>query len=100
MSVKDALQRLDSVMAELIEADQTGAGIDPLGIARELGQVRALMIESPAIVPRKGGESHFRCESCGTIVHGMATPERCPACGGVRFFKADLEQPIVDAGPA
>lgn len=100
MSVKEALARLDSVMAELIEADQTGEGIDPLRIAQELGQVRALMVESPAVVRRAGGAMHFRCEACGTIVHWTVTPARCTSCGGVKFFRADLEQPIVDAGPA
>jgi rubrerythrin len=53
-----------------------------------------------AVVPRaKGGERHFRCETCGTIVHGAAAPQRCPTCGKNTFFEADLETSIVDAGP-
>ena len=98
--MREAIQRLDAVMAELIEADQTGSGMDPLHVAQELGRVRALMIESPAVVPRPSGEMHFRCEQCGTIHHGRVAPQRCSQCGGTRFFKADIEQPIVDAGPA
>ena len=87
-------------MAELIEADQTGAGVEPLRLAQELGKLRALMMEAPAVVPRSDGQSHFRCESCGTITHGMEQPNACPTCGGAKFFKADLESPVVDAGPA
>lgn len=99
--MREAIQRLDAIMAELIEADQTGSGIEPLRVAQELGMVRALMLESPAVMPRPtGGELHFRCEQCGTIHHGLVVPQRCSQCGGTKFFKADIEQPIVDAGPA
>ena len=95
-----ALQQLDSVMAGLIEADQTGEGVDPLQLARELGKIRALLMETPAVLPRPDGQGHFRCEACGTITHGMEPPQACPTCGGAKFFKADMEAPIVDAGPA
>lgn len=98
--MREAIERLDKVMRDLIEADQTGAGIEPLQLAEELGRVRALMLEAPAVVPRSDGQRHYRCESCGTISHGTEAPARCPTCGGVRFFRADLEAPMVDAGPA
>lgn len=98
--MREAIERLDRVMRELIEADQTGAGVEPLALAEELGRVRALMLEAPAVLPRSGGQRHFRCESCGTISHGLQAPARCPTCGGVKFFVADLESPMVDAGPA
>ncbi len=98
--MREAIQRLDELMRRLIEADQTGAGIEPLELAVELDKVRALMLEAPAVVPRSDGQRHFRCESCGAISHGMEAPARCPQCGGAKFFKADLEIPVVDTGPA
>jgi len=91
-SVKEALVRLDELMNRLIEADQTGSGIDPLPIASELGQIRQLLAEAPAVVRARGGEA------CGTISHGEAEPERCPTCGGRKFFAADIEQPFVESG--
>src|SRR5256885_10671291 len=96
--MKEALVRLDGLMNRLVEADQTGSGIDPLRIANELGQIRQLLAEAPAVVRAKGGQKHFRCEACGTISHGEHKPERCPTCGGRKFFAAGIEQPLVGAG--
>ena len=96
--MKEALARLDALMNRLVEADQTGSGIDPLDIANELGEIRQLLAEAPAVVPAKGGQKHFRCEACGTISHGQTRPERCPTCGGQKFFAADIEQPFVESG--
>jgi hypothetical protein len=96
--VKEALERLDALMNRLVEADQTGSGIDPLRVAGELGQIRQLLAEAPAVVRAKGGQKHFRCEACGTISHGERQPERCPTCGGRKFFAADIEQPFVESG--
>ncbi len=98
--MREAMRRLDEVMAELIQADQTGEGMEPLRLAQELGRIRAMLLEAPAVLPRGDGQRHFRCENCGTITHGDAMPTRCPTCGGAKFFKADMEMPIVDAGPA
>jgi len=84
--VKEALERLDALMNRLVEADQTGAGIEPLHVASELGQIRQLLAESPAVIPAKGGQKHFRCEACGTVVHGTDAPSRCPTCGGTKSF--------------
>lgn len=100
MPPREALERLDRVMNELVEADQNGSGVEPLQVARQLGEVRALLVEGASVIPRAGGEGHWRCENCGTISHGLAAPERCPTCGHQKFFKADLEQAEVDAGPA
>src|SRR5438552_10181086 len=97
-TVKEALARLDALMNRLVEADQTGTGIDPLRIASELGQIRQLLAEAPAVVRAKGGQKHFRCEACGTISHGERQPEKCPTCGGRKFFAADIEQPFVESG--
>jgi rubrerythrin len=97
---RTALQRLDELMGQLVEADQTGKGMDPLRVAQELGRIRALITEAPAVIRAVGGQMHFRCEACGTISHGTAKPQRCPECGGERLFQADLESPDVDAGPA
>ena len=96
--VKEALEQLDALMNRLVGADQTGAGIDPLRVASELGQIRQLLAEAPAVIRAKGGQKHFRCEACGTVVHGADAPARCPTCGGTKFFAADIEQPFVESG--
>jgi len=96
--LKEALARLDALMNRLVEADQTGAGIEPLRVANELGAIRHRAGESPTVIPAKGGQRHFRCESCGTVSHGAAAPARCPTCGGTKFFSADIEQPFVESG--
>ena len=98
--MREAIKRLDGVMTQLIQADQTGEGMEPLELAHELGRIRAIMLEAPAVVPRADGQQHYRCEACGTITHGDGMPATCPECGGTKFFKADLETPVVDAGPA
>ena len=96
--MKEALARLDALMNRLVEADQTGAGIEPLDVASDLGAIRQLLAEAPTIIPAKGGQRHFRCEACGTVSHGAAPPTRCPTCGGTKFFAADIEQPFVESG--
>lgn len=96
--MKEALERLDALMNRLVEADQTGSGIEPLRVASELGQIRQLLAEAPAVIRAKGGQKHFRCEACGTISHGTQEPERCATCGGQKFFAADIEQPFVESG--
>ena len=96
--MNEALVRLDALMNRLVEADQTGSGIDPLRIASELGEIRQLLAESPSVIPAKGGQRHFRCEACGTVTHGAEAPARCPTCGRTKFFSADIEQPFVESG--
>jgi hypothetical protein len=96
--LKDALTRLDALMNRLVEADQTGSGMDPLRVANELGEIRQLLAEAPAVIRAQGGQKHFRCEACGTIAHGQTQPERCQNCGGRKFFAADIEQPFVESG--
>jgi hypothetical protein len=96
--VKDAVERLDTLMRKLIEADQTGAGIEPLKVADELDTIRALLFRSPTVRPAPGGQRHFRCETCGTISHGPDEPAACEDCGGTAFFDADLKQPNVESG--
>ena len=96
--MKEALERLDALMNRLVEADQTGSGIEPLRVASELGQIRQLLAEAPAVIRAKGGQKHYRCEACGTITHGTTEPERCATCGGRKFFAADIEQPFVESG--
>ncbi len=88
--LQDTLERLDALMNRLIEADQTGNEIDPLAIATELGTIRASLMRAPAVVPRSGGERHFRCDACGTIVHGSTAPAECPRCRKTVFHAADL----------
>jgi rubrerythrin len=95
--MREAMQRLDALTRQLIEADQTGAGLEPLRVAHELGRIRQLMSEAPAVIRAAGGQSHFRCEQCGTITHGTAAPQTCATCGGTRFFSADLEQANVES---
>lgn len=88
--MQDTLERLDALMNRLIEADQAGDEIEPLAIANELGTIRASLMRAPAVVPRSGGERHFRCDACGTIVHGTAAPNECPRCHKTVFHPADL----------
>ena len=95
--MQEALRRLDALTQKLIEADQTGSGLEPLAVARELGQIRQLLAQAPAVIPATGGQHHFRCEQCGTITHGAAAPAKCATCGGKTFFSADLEQPAVES---
>ena len=95
--MQEALRRLDVLTQKLIEADQTGSGLEPLAVARELGQIRQLLAQAPTVIPATGGQRHFRCEQCGTITHGAAAPTKCATCGGRTFFSADLEQPAVES---
>lgn len=98
--MQDAIAKLDELMRRLVEADQTGKGMEPLRLAEELGAIRAGLMRGRSVVPRaKGGERHFRCDACGTIVHGSAAPAACPTCRKTVFYEADLETSIVDAGP-
>lgn len=97
MKTPTALQRLDNLMARLVEADQTGAGLDPLRLAQELGEIRALLARSRAVRRAPGGQLHFRCGICGTISHGASRPERCPECGSEDLVHVDLEQPNVES---
>lgn len=96
--MKDAVGRLDTLMRKLVEADQTGTGMDPLKVANELGAIRQMLFESPTVRPAPGGQRHFRCEKCGTISHGPDAPDACEDCGGAEFFDADLKQPNVESG--
>lgn len=87
-------------MRRLVESGQTGRGIEALRIADELGAIRAELMSGRAVIPRaNGGERHFRCDACGTIVHGATPPPNCPTCQKAKFYEADLEAPVVDAGP-
>src|SRR3979490_1729728 len=98
--MQEALRRLDQLTQQLIEADQSGTGFEPIAAAHELGRIRQLLAQAPAVIPATGGQRHFRCESCGTITHGAAAPAAPAtgaACGGKTFFSADLEQPAVES---
>jgi len=97
--MQEPLARLDDLMRRLIESDQTGRPMETLAIADELGQIRLALMRGRAVVPREGGERHFRCDACGTIVHGDRAPAACPTCGKSRFYPADLDNQEVDAGP-
>jgi hypothetical protein len=90
--------RLDALIQRLIEADQKGTGIDPMPVAHELGEIKVLLARRKTILPRPGGEGHWRCETCGTITHAKAKPERCPQCDGKVLWPADLEQANVESG--
>jgi rubrerythrin len=90
--------RIDAMIQRLIEADQRGSGIEPMQLAHELGEIKVLLARRKTIVPRPGGEGHWRCETCGTITHAKAKPDRCPACGATQLWPADLEQGNVESG--
>lgn len=93
MSADEAtgIEQLDALINRLIEADQTGNEIDPFDVARELGEIRSLLMAMPTV--HRGAEDlrHFRCEGCGTISHGETTPTRCVRCGSTTFVNVDIE---------
>ena len=91
-------QRIDDLIQRLIEADQRGSEIEPMALAHELGEIKQLAARGKTIVPRPGGEGHWRCEACGTITHARAKPDRCPQCGAPQLWPADLEQSNVESG--
>ncbi len=93
MTEPTGLQRLDTLINELIEADQTGTEIDPLDVARELGEVRAQLMAMPTVHRTAEDLRHFRCENCGTITHGEVAPVRCGRCGKTAFVNVDIESP-------
>jgi len=97
--MQEPLARLDDLMRRLVESDQTGRPMEPLAVANELGQIRLALTQGRAVLPRAGGERHFRCDACGTIVHGANAPRECPTCGKSKFYEADLDNQEVDAGP-
>lgn len=97
--MQEPLARLDDLMRRLVESDQTGKPLETLAIADELGKIRLSLMQGRAVLPRQGGERHFRCDACGTIVHGADAPRACPTCGKSKFYPADLENTAVDAGP-
>ena len=94
----DLNTRLDALIQRLIEADQQGSEIEPMELAHELGEIKLLVARRKTILPRPGGERHWRCEACGTITHAVEKPLRCPRCGGVQLWSADLAQPNVESG--
>jgi len=94
----DLNSRIDAMIQRLIEADQRGSDIEPMKLARELGEIKLLLARRKTIRPRPGGEGHWRCEACGTITHAAAKPGRCPECGATRLWPADLAQPNVESG--
>ena len=94
----DLNSRIDAMIQRLIEADQRGSDIEPMKLARELGEIKLLLARRKTVRPRPGGEGHWRCEACGTITHAAAKPGRCPECGATRLWPADLAQPNVESG--
>lgn len=94
----DLNARLDAIIQRLIEADQGSTGIEPMKLAHELGELKMALARRKTIVPRPGGEGHWRCEACGTITHARAKPDRCPQCDGTKLWPADLAQPNVESG--
>jgi len=94
----DLNSRIDAMIQQLIEADQRGSDIEPMKLARELGEIKLLLARRKTIRPQPGGEGHWRCEACGTITHAAAKPGRCPECGATRLWPADLAQPNVESG--
>ncbi len=83
--------RLDALINRLIESDQTGAEIDPFDVARELGEIRAELMAMPTVQRSPEDLRHFRCEACGTIMHGEDPPDRCARCGKTKLANVDIE---------
>jgi rubrerythrin len=91
MDERTGLQQLDDLINRLIEKDQTGDEIDPLDIAKELGQIKAQLMAMPTVHRSEADLRHFRCEECGTISHGDVAPARCARCGKERFLNVDID---------
>jgi rubrerythrin len=91
VSDETGLQRLDALMNRLIESDQTAEEIDPFDVARELGEIRQLMMAMPTVHRSAEDLRHFRCEACGTITHGEHQPATCARCGKTKFVNVDIE---------
>jgi rubrerythrin len=91
MSDATGVGRLDALINRLIESDQTGTEIDPFDVARELGEIRGELMAMPTV--HRGAEDlrHFRCEACGTIMHGDTSPARCARCGKSKLVNVDIE---------
>ncbi len=94
MTEQSGLQRLDALINRLIESDQTTDEVSAFDLARELGEIRALLMAMPTVHRTSDDLRHFRCEACGTIMHGDARPARCARCGKTQFVNVDIE-----AGP-
>lgn len=92
MDEATGLERLDTLMNRLIEADQGGDEIDPLDVARELGEIRSLLMATPTVHRSPEDMRHFRCEECGTISHGDGAPARCARCGRTKLINVDIER--------
>ena len=90
MTELTGLQHLDTLMNRLIEKDQTGEEIDPLDVARELGEIRSQLMGMPTVQRSADDLRHFRCEACGTIMHGEALPARCGRCGKTKLINVDI----------
>ncbi len=84
------LQRFDALINRLIESDQAGEEIAPFDVARELGEIRSLLMAMPTVHRSAADQRHFRCEACGTILHGDDPPARCVRCGGSKFVNVDI----------
>lgn len=93
MADETGLERLDGLINRLIESDQTGDEIDPFDVARELGEIRSLLMAMPTVHRTDEDMRHYRCESCGTITHGDAPPARCARCGKTTLVNVDIERP-------
>ncbi len=83
-------QRLDALINRLIESDQTGEELSSFDLARELGEIRSLLMAMPTVQRGAGDLRHFRCDACGTIVHGEAPPARCARCGKTKLINVDI----------
>ncbi len=84
-------ERLDALINRLIETDQTAGEIDPFDVARELGEIRAELMATPTVQRGEEDLRHFRCEACGTIMHGESAPARCARCGKTKLLNVDIE---------
>jgi rubrerythrin len=91
VSEASGVERLDALINRLIETDQSGDEIDPLDVAHELGQIRTELMAMPTVHRGEEDLRHFRCESCGTIMHGDTPPARCARCGKTKLLNVDID---------
>jgi rubrerythrin len=91
MAELKGIQRLDALIDRLIDTDQAGQEIEPMEVAHQLGEIRSELMAMPTVHRSEDDQRHYRCEACGTITHGDASPARCARCGKNRFVNVDID---------
>ena len=53
----------------------------------------ASALESGTLYRSQNGESDFKCDNCGNVVHGKSAPKKCPLCDMKQgYFRIDFKE--------